>query len=358
MLGTYFFSLYNRIRSFTASSTAAENPVNKATSSSNNSTKKGWFLGCNITWLTGSSNHKSLTSPSKPSFLQKIFPYFFAAAATANQDVKEANQLNTPVDLASKKQVPPIISSQQEITAEDSSTPYLIQVEAMQTRHDIALDQQIPNYISIQIPAKGSFIFSSTDRVCEQINAKLNDMRRDRQQDGSFDEDIKRKFSIRYEKDELEHPQESTPATPALVEERANKGNDILTKIGDSLFSENHQAATTLAQQLHRLNPQGLIGCVLDTVASSLAPNGTFCPQGGIKGYISFAKTDDRQLEIQVGGMLSGSSLIGNFNNNCTVVMVNSASGLIDMTIQAKIGDNGHITSLVCESAKGSYEVV
>ena len=118
-----------------------------------------------------------------------------------------------------------------------------------------------------------------------------------------------------------------------------------------------------LENDLMLLNSQGLSAGPTALFFSKHVPENSFFPAGGIAASFTYTKKSNQEITITAKGTLSSnnfqSTLIGKKNGETITPCSENqgTTGNIEMTIKAKVGDDGHITSLTCQSAKVSYQI-
>ena len=158
--------------------------------------------------------------------------------------------------------------------------------------------------------------------------------------------------------------------TPDERHSRVQRALQIISDLSYQLFpypeSETQSSqATNLKSDLQLLNPQGLMASAMYVFNSSeTAPEGKLFAPGGFNGNVTYAQAGSREITITIKGNLSspsekGSVLFGKLNGSVASLPSENdrTTGTIEMTLKAQVGDDGHITSLTCQSAKGTYQI-
>lgn len=323
-----FSSLYNRV--FGASDSAEAVQQNQETSSSS---RTGFFSGWSISFLFGSR-------PNRPSLLQRIFPWFFSTN-TFSEDTGTQNP---------------------------NFLYFVSQPSASRT------ERALVNYEEQEIYKTGSWSINAqhNPKQIAVINKSLLiDEFRETGDRHTFAQDAERNVSwvLLDEKgattlSTADLQDSTTEQKPSLVQQAIA----VIITISDSLFpslkgAKRTIASTNLESDLKLLNPQGLIAASVKLFNSNEAPDGVFFPLGGLEGDIIYQITrkSPPEITITINGTISStakvSALCGKLKGEIMTISSDkqTAEGKLAMTLKAKIGSDGQITSLTCQSASGSY---
>lgn len=244
----------------------------------------------------------------------------------------------------------------------DSILPRKITLSGFQINFDKPVHGQTPKDCSKTIPEEGSWTFSTRNQlaIIDQEVQKLQ-----QQEDTtSFDNDVQRTFSVACENGT------STVNLPGeTLEQQASRkvtAHAVLSEVSNHLFpaledGTNSPQASKLHDELHKLNPQGLIGCALKVLSTNDVPEGALSLLGGFTGTLTYApRNPPREITLTAKGNLKGNALRGKLNGLDTTLFSEDYkwTGTIEVIIKAQINDDGSIASLSNLSAEGSYQLV